>query len=534
MCARYFSEGDIAVRQDRFRVNPQSISSGGATTLGERAAAGGEGGVRKRVYEAALFLLLLVCYAYIFPRWADPNQNSRMDLVLAVVDQGTLCIDDYVSNTVDYAEFEGHYYSDKAPGAAFLGIPVYAVLKGVFGLPVMDRLMGYLSNNQALAATLREGGTGLLEDKVHFALGQVAIAFVVAMIPTALVGLFLYRVLEEWGLGQRARVLLVLTYGLATPAFAYANAFYGHQLAAACLFIAFCLVFVKRDTGIGTGRLVAVGFLLGYAVITEYPAVLIAGILFLYTLYRLRDWRRIAWVVGAGIPPVLLMAAYNFAIFHTPLPVGYSHSELWAEQHHTGFMSLTWPHWSAAWGITFGLFRGLFVLSPVLLLAVPGFVAWWHTREKRVEWLITLTSVLVFFLFNASSIMWWGGFAVGPRYLLPMLPFMMLPVACFVHRWGMQTWARLLVGVLFAWSLVAVWGLTLAGQHFPTEEHRFPLWEYAWPAWQQGNIARNVGMLLHLPGILSLLPLVVIIAVWAGALFLLGARGTPWQRESTM
>ena len=51
-----------------------------------------------------LFLLLLFCSTYTFPRWADWNQNSRFDLVLAIVDQGTLCIDDYYQNTDDNTE----------------------------------------------------------------------------------------------------------------------------------------------------------------------------------------------------------------------------------------------------------------------------------------------------------------------------------------------------------------------------------------------------------------------------------------------
>ena len=32
----------------------------------------------------AIFAVLLVFYTYTFPRWADPNQNSRLDLVVAV------------------------------------------------------------------------------------------------------------------------------------------------------------------------------------------------------------------------------------------------------------------------------------------------------------------------------------------------------------------------------------------------------------------------------------------------------------------
>lgn len=40
---------------------------------------------REKAIEIALFLVLLVCYTYTFPRWADWNQNSRLDVVFAVL-----------------------------------------------------------------------------------------------------------------------------------------------------------------------------------------------------------------------------------------------------------------------------------------------------------------------------------------------------------------------------------------------------------------------------------------------------------------
>jgi hypothetical protein len=82
-----------------------------------------------RVVELVLFFMLLISFIYTFPRWADPNQNSRLNMVFAVVEDGTFQIDRYVENTVDYAKVGEHYYSDKAPGTAFLGIPIYAGLK---------------------------------------------------------------------------------------------------------------------------------------------------------------------------------------------------------------------------------------------------------------------------------------------------------------------------------------------------------------------------------------------------------------------
>jgi hypothetical protein len=473
--------------------------------------------------EIVVFCLLLACYTYFFPRWADWNQNSRLDLVMAMVDRGTLAIDEYYQNTGDYAYYNGHYYSDKAPGTAFLGIPVYAVLKGFLDLPVMGSVMDKLASNEALKATLREGGTGLLEHKVRFAITQTALTFVASALPTALMGVLMYRLLVRFTTWPWPRIGVVLGYGLLTPAFAYAGAFYGHQLSAACLFTAFYLVFVGTKP-LPTRSLLAVGLLLGYSVITEYPSVLIVGILFLYTFYCLSDRRRIGWVILTGALIAAGWMTYNNAIFGSPLELGYSHSELWTERHHTGFMSLTWPHWEAIWGITFGPFRGLFVLSPLLLLAVPGFILWWRFVEHRTEFWVALASVLAMFLFNSSSIMWWGGFAIGPRYLLPMLPFMALPMIFIFREWKKQVWIRVLSIALFAWSLIATWGLTLAEQAFPPEIFRNPLVEYAWPNWQTGNIARSLGMFLHLPGILSLLPLLVGVTALLAALWFLSRK----------
>jgi hypothetical protein len=470
-----------------------------------------------------LFLLLLLCYTYTLPRWADPNQNSRLDMVVAVVEESTFRIDNYVENTVDYAKVGEHYYSDKSPGAAFLGIPVYAGLRVLFDLPFMDGLMNRLTANEALGATLREGGTGLLEHKVRFAIAQVALTFVAAALPTGLMGTLMYRLLAQFTPSVWPRLGVALGYGLLTPAFAYAGSFYGHQLSAACLFAVFYLAFAGTRP-FSTPTLLSIGFLLGYSVITEYPSVLVAGILFLYTFSRLADRRRIGWVILTGGLLAAGWMAYNTAIFGGPLSLGYGYSELWQEQHHTGFMSLTVPHMEAIWGITFSRFRGLFLLSPLLLLALPGFALWHCSGEHRLESWATLASVVAMFLFNASSIMWWGGYAVGPRYLLPMLPFMALPLVFVFHEWGRRTWFKIIVLALCAWSLVATWGLTLAGQAFPPDTIRDPLVEYAWPNWLAGNVARNLGMFLHLPGLVSLAPLLVIVGGVLAALWFLARR----------
>jgi hypothetical protein len=197
--------------------------------------------------------------------------------------------------------------------------------------------------------------------------------------------------------------------------------------------------------------------------------------------------------------------------------VAYRYSALWQERHAVGLISLSVPQLDALWGITFSPFRGLFFMSPVLLLSLWGWRDLWRARERRAALAVSLAAVGSFLLFNSASVMWWGGFAVGPRYLVPMLPFLTWPLIGFLERQSSAIWPHGLWAGLAAVSLVITWSITLAGQHFPEDVHRFPLLDYAWPQLAQGNVARNVGTLLGLSGWGSLAPLGFAISGLAGA-----------------
>jgi hypothetical protein len=464
--------------------------------------------LKRHRHPICLFLVLLTCYAYFFPRWADWNQNSRLDLVLAIVDQGTLCIDDYYQNTGDYALFEGHHYSDKAPGTSFLGVPIYWVFKRLVGLFRVERLVSWLESNPAVGDTLAEGGTGLQVSKVYFALALMFTTFFAVSIPSALLGVLLYVWTGYVTKNPFYRLAVPLVYGLLTNAFPYSNMFFGHQIVAALLFAAFLVLFRIERREMSMAWSLLVGFMLGYAVITEYPTALIAAGLCVYAFFAIPDKKWLVGLILGGLPPGLLSMAYNYAIFRTPMPIGYHYSELYTEQHSSGFLSLSRPRLNALWGITFGSYRGLFFISPILLLAVAGFFVWGRRRVHRRAWWTCLYTVIGFLLFNGSSIMWQGGWSVGPRYLLPMLPFLAVGLAYFFDAWGHRAWARMLALSLAAWSFFAVWAESIGGQHFPDWTPN-PLFAYSLPRLVAGDIARSIGVLLDLPGWAGLLPLAI-------------------------
>jgi hypothetical protein len=458
---------------------------------------------------AVIFLLLLACYAYVLPRWADWNQNSRLNLVVALVDDRTVTIDQYVANTGDYAIYNGCAYTDKPPGLSFLALPVYYLLSPILDLPAVQSRLAAIGGGAAFAETLREDGSGLAGAKIRFALTQYVLTLVVVATASAALGTLFYLALLRLGSAPIPAALGALALGLATSAAPYAGNFYGHQVVAAFLFAAFFIAWTNtsaQKTPAWPAALLC-GLLLGWAVISEYPAVLPGTVIALYALYR-HKMRWFGPLVLGGLLPIGLLVAYDLVAFGTPLPIGYAHSALWQDQHTTGFMSITYPQFDALWGLTFGAFRGLFFRAPWLLLAIPGFILWWRSGTLRSEWWVLLLATLSLLLFYGSSAMWWGGFAAGPRYIVPLIPFLALPAAWLVSHLWTRPLLRGLSLALISLSLVLVWIESTAGQLFPTDAIRTTWTGYVFPAWSSGDIARNLGMALGLSGALSLLPLV--------------------------
>ncbi len=470
----------------------------------------------ERLIQWWLFIVLLISYTYFFPRWADWSQNSRLNLTLAIVDHGSLSVDPYFGNTGDYAKFEGHYYTDKAPGPSFLGVPVYMAFRPILHSGPVQSVLERLSNNAAFSDTLNEEGTGLQTDKIYYFVVLVIVTFFVSSVLSALLGVLLYRFLREMSVSRPWAVVGALIYGLATPAFTYAGAFFSHQLTAFLLFCAFYIGFKIKLGQLSPAWLIAAGFMLGYSLISEYPTFLIALGVFIYIVWHLVQsqlFRR--WIVpfiASGAVPGILLVAYNFAIFHTPLPVGYEYSELYTDIHSQGLISLTYPHAEALWGITFGSFRGLFYVAPVLLLAVIGIVLWWQWRRFQAEAIVCTWALVSFLLFNGSSVMWQGGYSVGPRYLVPMIPFLALGFGPLFIHWGQRLTTRIAVGLLAVYSWLVVWIETIGGQNYP-DWTQAPLFNYSIPNLLKEDIARNWGMGIGLRGWASLLPILLFLGV---------------------
>jgi hypothetical protein len=517
----------------------------------------------RRAYSITLFLILLISYGYFMPKWADWGANSRADLVYAVGDKGVLYIDDYHTNTGDKACYPqgaftpqagnpaggacaGHFYTDKSLGPSLVALPFYMIFKGLAALPPVERFIASGSGLGSLSDTLNADGEGIRPQAVYEYMALTFMTFFASAAPSAFLGVVLFWMAARFARKEGYAFLLALAYGLGTIAFPYSNALYQHQLAAFGAFVGFFLLWRVIYENASLRWLWLVGLLFSFAAITEYPIILALGIQFLWAVYRMPNRLALYRVVLAAIPLLLLFAGFNYASFNSVLPVGYIYSTNWQGEHQTGFLSLQLPSGDnllRLYGLTFSPVRGIFLISPFLLLAVWGFFLMWRERkEQRGVTGVMALFVAYFFLYNSSSIMWWGGFTIGPRYLIPMLPFLCLPIVFALNHLLDTLWGRVLAGLLIAVSVFSVWSMTIAGQSWP-EVTEWPLTlpqmnatntllDYSLPLLAEGKIARNYGMIAGLPGLLSLLPLLVALAV--PGLFLprvLFRRPKPISRE---
>jgi hypothetical protein len=178
--------------------------------------------------------------------------------------------------------------------------------------------------------------------------------------------------------------------------------------------------------------LAASGFLMSLAVATHLMAVpmvpfyaLLAGAL---RMDRARPWRRAiaaaATWSAAALPVFALLAWFNAIRFGSVFNTGYEIAvgQTWWQRFHSPVIGMS--------GLLFSPGKGILLYSPILM---AGLVLWprFH-RANPVLAVFTLLMVLTRFVFAASYNDWHGGFSIGPRFLVSIVPFTLLPMGLWL------------------------------------------------------------------------------------------------------
>ena len=417
---------------------------------------------------------LFAAYAY-FYQAGGWNQNSRFALVRAIVEQGTLRIDDTVQFqgrrvTGDLAWHHGHTYSDKAPGLALVAVAPVMIAYVFVTEPASRAGIAALSYIATLAA---------------------------AALPTVLAALLVLWLAEALGASRGGAVFAAAVFGLGTPAWCYATLFFGHALATACTVIAFGAAVALRDpTSPRSDGLLAtgVGVAAGWATITEHPTAIPAAIIALLALAHAfpggaaRRVRVLAGVASGALACAAVLALYNRAAFGAPLSLGYASEAGGFEGMKQGFFGVLYPKLDVLPELLVGRYRGLLYLAPVLAAAPLGFVVLIRAPASRVPAIAAAAIAAYYPLFNAAYFYWDGGSSYGPRHMAPGLPFLSLALA--------PLWSRAQPAVRVALAALALYGTALAlvavsTTAQPPEYYKNPVSQLLWPSFEKGHLSIN-------------------------------------------
>jgi hypothetical protein len=218
---------------------------------------------------------------------------------------------------------------------------------------------------------------------------------------------------------------------------------FAHVAAGAFGFAAFLLAWRRCDA--------AAGLAAGTAILVEYQAGLIAVLVGLYIL--LRGYAPAVRYLAGAIPPLLLLAAYNWAAFGSPLHLSYRYiANEYAADQKTGFFGIGFLR---ALSVPAGSVRGQALLldAPLVGAAAAGLVL--LSRSHRAEAALAAAVTVIFVLLNCGYFLPYGGGSPGPRFLSPALPFLALGLAPAFARW------RIVTSVLAAISIAATTAVSL-------------------------------------------------------------------------
>ncbi len=83
--------------------------------------------MKRHQKELLLFIVFFIIFS-LFVHWVGWGENSRLALTKSIVEEHNFDIDEYHNLTGDRIVFKNHYYSDKAPGASFIAVPLYFLI----------------------------------------------------------------------------------------------------------------------------------------------------------------------------------------------------------------------------------------------------------------------------------------------------------------------------------------------------------------------------------------------------------------------
>ena len=245
----------------------------------------------------------------------------------------------------------------------------------------------------------------------------------------------------------RMGLVLALAFGVCSFAWPYVDTFFPHPLTV--LMVTLSMYLSHRSRGGGPLTALLAGTASVAAVFTHSSAVILVPGLAAFALASCRKNKvHVALACAGQAAAVGVQGVLNTVRFGDAASFGYGAQESIAAHAHVDGLA----------GLIFSPGFGLLANMPLFVLFPIGIYYMW--RRYRALSLLSAYLVLASWLYYGTlESPVWHGFGWGPRYLVAVIPAMVLPLGFFLRRFGGVLWGR----ALFAFLAAAGFAVNLAG-----------------------------------------------------------------------
>lgn len=302
---------------------------------------------------------------------------------------------------------DGRYYAQYGVGQSLLAAPLYLLGRWAY------RVTGWGTEGFATRAAVT------LLGPLTLALSAGAVA----------------GLARRLGYRPGSSIAVALVTGIATPLWVYSKTFFSEPLVTLGL-TAGALAALEGAGGARRAWVVS-GIALGATFLVKPVALVVAPAFLAYAATckarRMSALTQVAGPLGAAL---LAVAAYNWTRFGSPLD--------------TGYRTAAWnvSPWVGASGLLVSPGKGLLWYCPPLVLALAGLAS--RRRRQPQAWIFLEAIALLYLAVHSVYNHWHGGGCWGPRLILPVVPFLVLPVADWLDHPPRLTGAGWVLAALLA------------------------------------------------------------------------------------
>lgn len=454
------------------------------------------------------------------------NSSGRYALVKSIVDNRSFALNDDLASfsSPDLVFYNNKFYSIFTPGISFVSIPFY-ILGKQFGIPQLTTYLSTalfaLCNLFLVAYIARRFGANIYTSVLGgflFVFGTNALAYAHSLTQHSLsTTLLLLGIANAFGDRSVVKNLLFGTFFGAAILMDIPNIFLFMPMAIYILCKHFIIHTNRKETQIGL-RISILALIFGIL-----PFILIFG---WYNHLTTGSYTTIGQFVGR--------TSYEDARSTKPLPAQENDSV----SESTKLPLTTRSQLNGAYILLLSNERAWIYYSPFLFLGLIGIISSYYDKEKRflvtVMVSVVLMNILIYTMFDDP----WGGWAFGPRYLIPAASIMSIFTAVAFQKYARNILFFFLFTTLSLYSLaVSITGAATSSAvpprveaiHFQTPTPY--TYEFNIRLMQEGSIS-SLFYNLYLDSKISSIMYVVVICIFSSlVLIILESLGVLYRRK---